>query len=329
MPTRVRFVGQSQVESESFDLAEVGDNQVHVKSICSLLSTGTETIAYARQFEAGSHWDGWVKYPFYPGYATIGRVVACGSAVDTLEAGQRVAVRVGHASDSVVDAAQCFPVPDTVGDEAAAWFALAKITAMGARAAEYQLGDSVLIIGAGPIGQLATRWAAASGVESIAVADLASGRLEHAKHGGATAVIDRPIEEALPAIIEANNGKRPRVVIDSTGHAQVFASALNCVDRFGKVVVLGDTGAPTEQHLTSDVILRGLTVVGAHDGHERPGWDAGRIYRLFFTLVGDGRFDVDGLITHRVSGEDARTAYELAMTQRLQTMGILFKWNEA
>ena len=50
----------------------------------------------------------------------------------------------------------------------------------------------------------------------------------------------------------------------------------------GRLVLLGDTGTPELQHLTSDVIRRGLTIVGAHDRHApadpMPGieWDARR-----------------------------------------------------
>jgi hypothetical protein len=40
----------------------------------SLMSTRTENIAFNRLLEAGSHWDRWVKCPFYPGYSAVGVV---------------------------------------------------------------------------------------------------------------------------------------------------------------------------------------------------------------------------------------------------------------
>ncbi len=326
MAHRLSFSGAESVSYEAFNPTPPGPGQVRVTAICSLMSTGTETIAYARRFAAGTHWDGWVKYPFYPGYALIGRVVELGEGVSELRENQRVAVRVGHASEAVVDADACFPVPDSVPSESAAWFALAKITSMGARAAQYQPGDSVLIVGAGPIGQMSTRWASALGAETVLVSDLATGRLEYAKRGGATGVIDGNIDDARDAVLELNHGQLPRVVIDSTGHAEVFASALGLVADRGRLVLLGDTGTPSGQHLTSDVIIRGLTVVGAHDGHEDAEWNAGRIYRYFFHLLQTGRFSVDGLITHRFGADRCQDAYSLAVKARHDTMGILFDW---
>ena len=97
-----------------------------------------------------------------------------GEGVATLKPGQRVAYRNGHRSHDVVDAEKCFhPIPDEVSFEQAAWFALGKITFHGALAAGYQLGDSVLVIGAGPIGQMTIRWARAAGAAKIIVVDTA------------------------------------------------------------------------------------------------------------------------------------------------------------
>lgn len=160
---------------------------------------------------------------------------------------------------------------------------------MGARAAAHQLGDTVVVVGAGPIGQMAARWATAAGARAVVVVDAVASRLELARNGGgATSVIESPIGEAADQIRAAVGDDGPDVVIDSTGNAEVFASALSLVRARGRVVVLGDTGTPTSQHLTSDVITRGITVVGAHDGHSfQPlAWDFDRgIHSLFFHLV--------------------------------------------
>jgi len=44
------------------------------------------------------------------------------------------------------------PIPDGVSDEDATWFGLACITQVAVRAAAHELGDVVVIIGAGPLG---------------------------------------------------------------------------------------------------------------------------------------------------------------------------------
>ena len=40
--------------------------------------SGTETIVYSRKFDPNTHWDNWVRYPFYPGYASVGVVRSVG-----------------------------------------------------------------------------------------------------------------------------------------------------------------------------------------------------------------------------------------------------------
>lgn len=326
MEHRIVFTGQKQVELESFSLPPLQAGEVSVRVTLSLMSTGTEGIIFNRWFDPGTHWDKWIRYPFYPGYSAVGTVTAVGSGVTSPRTGDRVAVRRGHGSAHVLPASQCVVLPPTLSDEQAAWFALAKIAAMGARAVGHALGSHVLVIGAGPIGQMAIRWAFASGAETIIVVDPVALRLELARRGGATATIDKPVADALALITEANHGRSPEVVIDSTGNAEVFTAALAAADRFGKILVLGDTGMPAQQHLSPDLITKGLHVVGAHDGHETPEWNSALIARLYFRLVADGRFRVEGLISHTFRPQQATEAYDLATHRRKETMGIAFDW---
>jgi 2-desacetyl-2-hydroxyethyl bacteriochlorophyllide A dehydrogenase len=323
---RVRFTGKQAVSLEAFDLQPPAPGEVVVRTRFSLMSTGTENIIFNRLFEPGTHWDAWVKYPFYPGYAALGTVESVGSGVTDPHEGQRVVVRRGHASRHVLLARDCYPVPDSLDSRSAAWFALAKIAFMGARAAQYSLGDSVLIIGAGPVGQMSVRWARAAGLRVIVAVDRFEGRLDLAARGGATAVVGKAIHEAERDIRAANGGNLTRVVIDGTGNQDVFSAALKMAADHGRVVVLGDTGTPSGQHLTPDLITRGLTVGGAHDGHVDAQWSESAITRLFFDLAVSGRFDLEGLISHTFAPDDCIKAYETANTRREETMGILFDW---
>ncbi|HSI83425.1 MAG: zinc-binding dehydrogenase [Candidatus Methylacidiphilales bacterium] len=323
---RIVFTGKQQLHLEAFDHGQPAEGQVLIRTEFSLMSTGTENIVFNRNFDAGTHWDNWVKYPFYPGYTAVGTIAAMGPEVTTRTVGQRVAFRIGHRSHAIMKATDTFPIPDDVTWEQAAWFSLVKIAFMGARAAAYTLGDTVLIIGAGPIGQMSVRWARAAGAASIIVVDPVPGRLKNATEGGATAVISLPISEAREAILAANGGKLPRVVIDGTGHAAVFASALTLAARFGTVVVLGDTGQPTQQTLTTDVINRGLRIIGAHDGHGNEEWNDATITELFFSLNRTDRFPMQNLTSHIFTPEQCEEAYTVANRDRASTMGILFDW---
>ncbi|HWL51743.1 MAG TPA: zinc-binding dehydrogenase [Chthoniobacteraceae bacterium] len=322
---RIIFCGKQQVRLEPFEIKPPGEHEVLVRIHLSLMSTGTENIVFNRLFDSGTHWDRWVQYPFAPGYCAVGTVEAVGSGT-SLHIGDRVAVGRNHRSHHLVEESDCHPIPPEVPLDQAVWFALAKIAFMGAKAAEYRLGDRVLIIGAGPIGQMSVRWARAAGASSITVVDTQASRLTLAGQGGATATIAAPVGQAREEILAANQGRLPRVVVDSTGNAKVFESALELADRFGTVILLGDTGQPRMQHLTGDVITRGLTLRGAHAGHATAEWNDTTINRLFFDLARRGDFPLAGLNTHRFTPDQCEKAYCVAQRDRAATMGILFDW---
>jgi 2-desacetyl-2-hydroxyethyl bacteriochlorophyllide A dehydrogenase len=326
---RLVFTGKQQVSVESFDLPEPGPGQIRLKTEISLMSTGTENIVFNRLFDPGTHWDSWVRYPFYPGYSSVGMVEKIGEGVSSLKPGDRIATRADHSSAALVKEIDCLRIPEALPSEEAAWFALGKITFHGAKAAAYTWGDSVLIIGAGPIGQMSVRWARVAGVADIIVVDSVPDRMAMALAGGATATIVASIDQARDAILSSCGGKLPRVVIDSTGNAAVFAAALGLAASGGRVVILGDTGQPARQTLTPDVLSRGLTIVGVHDSHNTPEWNNATIGALFLRFAADGRISLRGLTSHRFKPEQCQEAYETANRDRSKTMGILFDWKTA
>ncbi|MFT5350209.1 MAG: threonine dehydrogenase-like Zn-dependent dehydrogenase, partial [Gammaproteobacteria bacterium] len=138
-------------------------------------------------------------------------------------------------------------------------------------AGSFNVGQHILVIGAGPVGQMAVRWAASAEVTTLAVADISSHRLEHASRGGATLTMDRDIAQCMEEIKAIDSGKGPSVVVDTTGNAMVFRHALSAAGQFGKVIILGDSGYPSKQCMSSDVMTKGLTIQATHDSHDRDG----------------------------------------------------------
>ena len=166
----------------------------------------------------------------------------------------------------------------------------------------------------------------AAGARHIVAVDPIAARLELACKGGATAGINKPVDQVQEDVARCCGGHRPGRVIDATGHAGVFADALALPADHGTVVILGDTGSPSRQHLSSDIVRRGLHVVGVHDSHASGDWSQDRIVDLFFHLVSSGRFNVDDLISHTFTPGECQTAYVSATQMPEQVMGILFDW---
>ncbi len=324
---RFAFTGKNAVELQTFEPGFPGENEVAVRTVVSMISPGTEGIVFRCAFTAGNHWDNWVKYPFIPGYSAAGYVEAVGAGVTKVKVGDRVVTRGSHATFSIVPVNQCHRIPEGISFENALWFAFAKITAMGAHAAKYRLGDSVAVIGAGLIGQFSARWAYASGTARVIVIDPVAERLRFLRNAGNFITIAKSIgEEVYAELTDLCGGKLPDVVVESTGNAAVFQSALKAVGKFGKLVLMTDTGTPEEQRLCGEVITRGLTIVGAHDPQDTPEWNEDMIAPLFFRMCLDRRIVVDGMVTHRFQPDHPEEIYRICCEERNQVMGMIVNW---
>ncbi|GCE10774.1 zinc-dependent alcohol dehydrogenase [Tengunoibacter tsumagoiensis] len=329
------FTGKDQVEVYEEPVRKPGARDILVQANYSLISTGTESICLSRNFDPGSHWDGWIKYPFHTGYSLVGRVIEKGAEVTNVEVGARVALRCEHKQYTVVstDEIDIYHIPEGVAEEDATWFHIATIVQNGIRYAEHRLGDTVAVIGLGLLGQLVVQYARLLGARQIIAIDLAEPRLEMAKEHGATTVLKMGAAQARDEVLRLTNGQGVNIVYDVTGAAPVFAQALQLLRPFGRLVILGDTGSPTQQHLTKDVITKGISIVAAHDMHgefvasERCYWNNLHQGELFFEYIRRGDMRVHDLITHRYAPQQAAEAYRMLTRERSSAMGVIFDWN--
>ncbi len=321
------------MEVREEEVHEIGPNDFLLQATRSLISTGTESICLSRNFESGSHWDQWVKYPFYPGYSMVGRVIAVGKNVQHVHEGERIALRTAHKQYAVISAnTPIYRIPEGICDKDAAWFHLATIAQVGVRRAQHHLGDDVAIVGLGLLGQLVVQYVRLLGARQVIAIDVAEQRLAMAQASGATTTIQMGAEQAREEVLRLTEGEGVHVAYDVTGAASVFAQVLPLLRHAGRLVLLGDTGIPTAQHLTKDVITKGLTIVGAHDMHaEFPSsdsayWNNLRQADLFFRYVQRGDMHVNNLITHSYKPFAAPEAYAMLQERRASALGVMFDW---
>jgi len=317
---------------------EPGRGQVLLRCNRTLISTGTELTCLQSNFEGGTNWADWVKYPFAPGYSWAGEVVAVGSGVNAFKPGDRIALRHSHQQHVLTDAEvlseRAVRIPEGVSDEEATWFGISKIVQNGVRRAEIRLGDSVVIIGLGILGQLAVQYAHLCGARDVIAVDPAGARLEVASQHGATHALAVGVEEASGRVYEITSGRGADAVLDVTGAASVFAPALGLCRKFGRLLVLGDTGFASQQHLTHELMTKGITIRAAHDGHppargdEHTRWGGAEMTELFFDFLLQKRMNVMDLITHHYRATDARAAYELLLRDRSAALGVVFVFTE-
>ena len=331
----VVFTAPKTVALVAEEIPPATPRSILVRAEHSLVSTGTELICLGGEYEPGSHWDKWVKFPHKPGYNLVGIVEEAGAEVTEYSVGDRVALRANHKEWTrwnCVLADRGLKVPDEIAPDAAAWFGMACIAQIGVRRAAHALGDAVVIIGAGLLGQLVTQYLRLQGAREIIVIDTAPARLQLAKDHGATQTLNMKVGEARAAVYDLTGGLGADVVYDITGHVAVFAPALGLARRFGKLLLLGDAAQPAGQHLTPDVVTRGVQIVGAHDSmppkipseHDR--WTHSEMSRLFFSYLQRGQMRVADMVTHRFAPEDTPQAYAQLLADRSTALGVIFDW---
>ena len=330
--TAIAFTGANLVELHDLPVPTPAAGEVLIETRRTLISTGTELTCLGRRFEPGSHWDQWVKYPFYPGYSNAGVVTQTGPGVTLFKIGDRVASRTAHQRFVIARETELVAIPDNVSDDEAVWFGIACIVQNGIRRAEHELGDAVVIIGLGLLGQLAVQFTRLSGAREIIAIDTAPKRLEFARAHGATVLLQKPVADVRADILAATGERLADVVYDITGHPAVLASALTLARDLGKVVLLGDAGSPTQQHITGDLISRGLRLIGAHDNNppktanQHAWWTRNHMADLFMTYLGRRQMQVSDLVTHRFKPADAADAYARLVEDRATAMAVVFEW---
>ena len=329
--TAIVFSGSRQVELVDAEVSEPGEKEFTIQTLVTLMSMGTELICYRGESDPGTHWHGWVKYPFYPGYSCVGRIIKAGRQVAGFREGDRVFCSTSHRQFTNVsaDRGNIVKIPDDISDEEASWCKLATITQTGIRQAEHAMGDTAVIIGLGPLGQLMAQYLQLLGLREILVVDQIQARLDRAMEHGATQAFCGSAADAKDFVLGHTDGMLADVVYDVTGHYAVFPMALQLARRFGKVILQGDSPHPSKQHLTYDVLTRQLRVIGSHNENLPPEyahWTAKRQAQLFLKYVQRKQMCVADLITHRFDPSKAAEVYAQLERDRGDSAGVIFDW---
>jgi 2-desacetyl-2-hydroxyethyl bacteriochlorophyllide A dehydrogenase len=327
--TNIVLTGKQQVELRSEDVPALSPGGLLARTQVSLISTGTESICYRGEMDDGSHWHNWVQHPFYLGYSNVAKVETIGDDVAGFEIGDRIFSGSPHHQLLMVNANQADRIPDNISDEAAAWSKLATIAQTGVRRAELAMGANVVIIGAGPLGQLLTQYVRVMGARKILVVDTIESRLAMAQAHGATDIFCGSAADAATFVGDHTNGDLADVVFEATGHYAVFPMALPLVRKFGTLMLIGDSPTPSRQVLTHDIITRQISIRGTHNESLEPGissWDRARQIELFYTYLQRDQMRVTDLITSRHTPDEAPAVYAKLMNDRADTLGVVFDW---
>lgn len=328
----VCFPAPNLVDVRDEDVAPPKEGELLCRATRSLISIGTELHCLRGSFDPGTNWAAWVTYPFRPGYSMAARVVQAGPGVSGFRSGDRVTSLTSHALYFCVPADRVQRIPPGVSDEDATWAQLACTTQIALRRAQLQLGESVGVVGLGILGQLIVQYLALSGARRIVAIDTAAARLEFARAHGATHVVGTNATSARQRVAQLTDGRMLDVVWDVTGHPASLAPSVLLLRKLGRLVLVGDTPLPTQQHLGPGVVSNSIAILGVHGMSSAPTysehtpWPREEMIALFFDYLAQGRMRVADLVTHVHSPLDAPQVYPGLLNDRSAALGVLFDW---
>jgi threonine dehydrogenase-like Zn-dependent dehydrogenase len=204
------------------------------------------------------------------------------------------------------------PVPDHLSDEQVLMCPDIMSTGFGgAQSGGIGIGDTVAVFAQGPIGLCATAGARLMGASTIIGVERVPERIAMSRRMGADHVVDFSAVDPVEEIMRLTEGRGVDVAIEALGTQSTFASCLQVLRPGGVLSSLGVYS--TDLTLPLGAIAAGL---GDHTirttlcpgGKER--------MRRLMEVVGSGRVDLSGLVTHRFKLDQIESAYELFSHQR-------------
>jgi alcohol dehydrogenase len=163
-------------------------------------------------------------------------------------------------------------------------------------------GDTVAIVGAGPIGLAAVLGARLFSPSRVIVVDLAAARLEAAKQFGADVCIDGGAEDPVAAVMELTGGLGADVAVEAVGVPETFELCARLVRPGGHVANVGVHGKPALLHL-EDLWIKNITITtGLVDTSSTP---------TLLRLVASGQIDAGRFVTHRFGLDEFNAAYDV------------------
>ncbi|MGQ9473183.1 MAG: galactitol-1-phosphate 5-dehydrogenase [Candidatus Caldatribacteriaceae bacterium] len=322
----VRLYAPGDLRVEEVDVPEVGDNQVLIK----VRAVGVCGSDPGRVMKKGTY-----SYPTTIGHEFSGEISLVGKNVSSYMVGDRVTVvplipcghcdycRVGKynlcddysyygsrtdgamAEYVVVEKGNLLKLPKEVDFESGACTDPIAIAFHALRQAKVEVGNSVAILGVGPIGLFAIQWAKIMGAKKIFAVDIFETKLQVAKEIGADYVVNAKEIDPVAFIMKETQSYGVDRVIEIAGSKITQEQSLRMVGKEGVVAFCGisydDLTIPVK---TLDGLLRKeITMVGA--------WNSGfaplpvNEWKLSLEFVAKGQIRCAPVISHRFSLDEA------------------------
>lgn len=298
---RAFFMQPSRFEVHSLTLDLPAPGQVMVRiAACGLCNS-----------ELGLWHGHWGVPPQSAGHEWSGTVVAVGEGVTTLALGDRITVLpewapgTGFSDYAVIPAKHCFrvaphiPLEDALGEPV-------KCVVTVLRTMRPEVGDVAVVLGCGPMGLWCIQGLRGMPLQAVIAIDVSPEKLALAQQMGATHCINPREESAEARVREISEGRMADFVIEGTGVPAVMQDAITLARGKGRIGVMSypEVAGSIDWR---PVCLKGLSILAAHPATSPDEFDD---MRRAVTLMNQGVFHMDGVISHRFSLDQIQEAFE-------------------
>ena len=284
---------------------------------------------------------GILSNPAVCGHEWMGEVSAVGAGVTDIREGDRViggispacgdcaACRAGYASDCphqlgslmgtphggfapaiTADVRRLTPVPEGLDDLDAAMVEPLTVALHATRRTDIRLGDTVAVIGAGPIGLLTLQCARAAGAGRVLVVEPVPERAALAIELGADRVFNPREEDVAGELAEATGGLGPDVVFECAGISPTIQQAVDFVRRGGAVTLVGLSNEPATIKPGAWISKEVTVIASVAYAHQE--------FAMAADFIASGRIQVKPLHTHTAQLSGIADAFSLLNEDRRQ-----------
>ena len=333
MPRRMAFTGPFKVEILEYSERVLQSHEVRVQTELASGKHGTTTGMFDGRTFQGQVFDQDMRMfvetdgadpptasrenPWDTGTTGVGVVTEVGDEATHFQVGDRVFGLMDVRDTNVCDEQRLWHLGD-IDPEQALCIEPAYVSFHAIRESNIRYGDSVVVIGLGVLGLLATRMAVQAGAERVFAVDMLPGRRAWALEHGADAVFDPLADDVALRVHEMTGGKGVDVAIEMAGVYPALNTAIKCVRSTGTVCSAGFyQGESYGLYFGREWHHNQLSLVVPHgcgwgnQPRDYPHWDQKRAYDAIASQLRSGKLDAPGLITPIVTMEEGAEVFRL------------------
>jgi predicted dehydrogenase len=279
------------------------------------------------------------------GYSAAGEIIAVGAEVEELRVGDRVACAgagiANHAEIIDVPVNLAVKVPDALDLASASTVTLGAIALQGVRRANPTLGETIVVVGLGVLGQITAQLLQANGCRVIGV-DLDGERIRLALEQGMDHGVDPATESYVERVSKLTNGFGADAVIvtAATPSHTVVNEAMQACRRKGRVVLVGDVGLHLDRselyRKELDLFISTSYGPGRYDAQYEEGgvdyplpyvrWTENRNMEEYLRLLAAGKISLTKLREEPYPVARAPQAYEALKAEGRKPLFVLLEY---